>query len=86
MLIGRARRMGANYAFVVVSVAFLALLVFGWVVAGHQVGAASATVFAGLLRTVQGNYIQAFAFAGATGVLAALISLAIGRRSLPQTA
>lgn len=61
-------------------------VVFGWVVAGHQVGAASATMFAGLLRTIQGNYIQAFAFAGATGVFAALIALAIGRRSSPLPA
>jgi len=61
-------------------------VVFGWVVAGHQVGAASATMFAGLLRTIQGNYIQAFAFAGATGVVAALIALAIGRRAEPLPA
>jgi len=56
-------------------------VIFGWVVAGHQVGAASATMFAGLLRTVQGNYVQAFAFAGTMGVLAAFVALAIGRAS-----
>ncbi|MET0284713.1 MAG: MFS transporter [Polyangiales bacterium] len=55
-------------------------MIFGWIVAGHQVGAASATVFAGTLRTLQGNYIQAFARAGGAGVLAAFIALAVGRQ------
>ncbi len=54
-------------------------VVFGWIAAGHQIGAASAAVLAGTLRTVQGNYVEAFVLAGLTGVLAALLSLLIGR-------
>ena len=54
-------------------------LVFAWVVAGHQIGAASATMFAGAMRTLQGNYVQAFGIAGASGLVAALLALVIGR-------
>src|ERR1700752_2222193 len=55
-------------------------LVFGWVVAGHQLGAASAAFFAGFMRSAEGNYLQAFMLAGATGIVAAVLSLMIGRR------
>ncbi|BCP54047.1 MFS transporter [Kaistia sp. 32K] len=55
-------------------------IVFGWIAAGHQLGAASAAYFAGYMRTAQGNYLDAFLIAGATGILAALLSLMIGRR------
>jgi predicted MFS family arabinose efflux permease len=55
-------------------------IVFGWIAAGHQIGAASAAYLAGYMRTVEGNYFNAFLIAGATGVLAALLSLLIGRR------
>jgi predicted MFS family arabinose efflux permease len=56
-----------------------AAMVFGWIVAGHQLGAGSAAMFAGTLRSIQGDYIAAFAIAGSVGVLAALISLCVGR-------
>ncbi|RXT43430.1 MFS transporter [Bradyrhizobium betae] len=55
-------------------------LIFGWVVAGHQLGAACAAFFAGFMRSSQGDYLQAFMIAGATGLVAALLSLMIGRR------
>ena len=55
-------------------------LVFGWVVAGHQLGAACAAFFAGFMRSAQGDYLQAFMIAGATGIVAAVLSLMIGRR------
>jgi len=55
-------------------------LIFGWVVAGHQLGAASAAFFAGFMRSTQGDYLQAFMIAGATGIVAAVLSLMIGRR------
>jgi len=55
-------------------------LVFGWVVAGHQLGAACAAFFAGFVRSAQGDYLQAFMIAGATGIVAAVLSLMIGRR------
>lgn len=55
-------------------------IVFGWIVAGHQVGAASAAFMAGALRTSQGSYLEAFMIAGATGFIAAVIALRVGRR------
>jgi MFS family permease len=55
-------------------------LIFGWVVAGHQLGAACAAFFAGFMRSTQGDYLQAFMIAGATGIVAAVLSLMIGRR------
>ncbi|MBX6322428.1 MAG: MFS transporter [Rhodospirillaceae bacterium] len=60
-----------------------AAVLFGWIAAGHQLGAASASYFAGFMRTVQGNYLEAFVIAGATGVAAAILSLLI-RRPAPQ--
>ena len=60
-------------------------MVFGWVVAGHQVGAATAALLAGNWRTVQGDYVQAFSVAGATGLLAALLALTIGLGRRPPT-
>jgi MFS family permease len=62
-------------------------VVFGWIVAGHQIGAASAAILAGALRTIQGDYLEAFVIAGLTGLVAAVISLWIGRGKLrPATA
>jgi predicted MFS family arabinose efflux permease len=57
-----------------------ASIVFGWVVACHQVGAAFAAYAAGVLRTVTGSYTLAFFSAGALCVIASLIVLPIGRR------
>ena len=57
-----------------------AAMVFGWVLAGHQLGAACAAFLAGYLRTLQGDYVDAFLFAGATGIIAAGIALLIGRQ------
>jgi len=54
-------------------------IVFGWVVAGHQMGAASAAYLAGFLRSVQGSYLQSFMISGLVGVAAAFMSLAIAR-------
>jgi len=57
-------------------------IVFGWVVAAHQVGAACAAYGAGALRTVTGSYTLAFFSAGALCVIAALVVLPIGKRKL----
>jgi predicted MFS family arabinose efflux permease len=54
-------------------------VVFGWVVAGHQVGAAAAAFMAGVLRVQLGSYLTPFVIAGATGVVAAFLALRIGR-------
>ena len=58
-------------------------IVFGWIVAGHQLGAASAAFFAGAMRTVQGDYFYAFIIAGLTGVVAAVLALRIGVARAP---
>jgi predicted MFS family arabinose efflux permease len=62
-------------------------VIFGWIAAGHQIGAASAAFFAGYMRTLQGDYLQAFVIAGSTGVVAAVLALAIrGARPVPAPA
>jgi predicted MFS family arabinose efflux permease len=57
-----------------------AAMVFGWILAGHQLGAACAAFMAGYLRTLQGDYVDAFVFAGSTGIIAAAVALLIGRQ------
>ena len=52
-------------------------VVFGWVFASHQVGAAIAAVGAGAIRDTQGSYDLAWFMAGGLCVVAALLSLAI---------
>jgi predicted MFS family arabinose efflux permease len=61
-------------------------LVFGWVFAGHQIGAAFAAFGAGLSRTLLSTYLPAFFFAGALCVVAAVIVLAIARVPKPAIA
>jgi predicted MFS family arabinose efflux permease len=55
-------------------------LVFGWIFAAHQVGAALATTVAGIIRTTEGSYDRAFVLAGALCVMAAVAVLFAGRR------
>jgi hypothetical protein len=50
-------------------------LVFGWVFAGHQLGAATAAFGAGLSRTVLATYLPAFIVAGALCIVAAGLTL-----------
>ncbi|MGH9021904.1 MAG: MFS transporter, partial [Acidimicrobiia bacterium] len=52
-------------------------LVFGWVFASHQVGAAVAATAAGVVRTSLGSYDLAWFLAGALCILAAGLSLAV---------
>jgi sugar phosphate permease len=54
-------------------------LVFGWVFAAHQLGAATAAFGAGLSRTVLSTYLPAFFAAGALCLLAAGLALLLGR-------
>jgi MFS family permease len=61
-------------------------LVFGWIFAGHQAGAAFAAFGAGLSRTVLATYLPAFFFAGALCVIAAVIVLLISRTPKPVLA
>jgi len=63
-----------------------AAMVFGWIVVGHQIGAAAAAFMAGYLRTLQGDYVDAFVLAGATGILAAALTLLMRRHGAADTA
>ncbi len=58
-------------------------LVFGWIFAGHQLGAATAAFGAGLSRTVLLSYLPAFFAAGALCIIAATLTLAISRPPKP---
>lgn len=62
-------------------------VVFGWILAGHQLGAAVAASGAGVLRTTLDGYLEAFLIAGAACIVTALFVLCIGRRAgTPQPA
>jgi sugar phosphate permease len=54
-------------------------LVFGWIFAGHQIGAGAAAFGAGLSRTLLASYLPAFFIAGALCIIAALTALSISR-------
>lgn len=56
-------------------------IVFGWIAAGHQAGAATAAITAGVLRAAEGRYLEAFVLAGFTGFAAAIASLMIRRQT-----
>ncbi|OIQ97924.1 putative MFS-type transporter YhjX [mine drainage metagenome] len=61
-------------------------ILFGWIAAGHQLGAATAALGAGILRGEYQSYLQSFLIAGAACVLiAAVLSTAatLRRRSQP---
>jgi sugar phosphate permease len=55
-------------------------IVFGWVFASHQLGAAIAATGAGAIRDVAGTYDLAWYLAGGLCAVAALMSARIGRR------
>jgi sugar phosphate permease len=64
-------------------------LVFGWVFAGHQLGAAAAAFGAGLSRTALESYLPAFFAAGGLCLIAAALALTLGggeRRAAPNLA
>jgi predicted MFS family arabinose efflux permease len=52
-----------------------AAILFGWISAGHQMGAATAAFGAGLLRSELDTYLHAFLIAGAACVLVAIALL-----------
>jgi sugar phosphate permease len=54
-------------------------LVFGWVLASHQIGAALAASVAGLIRTNEGSYDHAFLIAGGLCLVTAIGVLFAGR-------
>lgn len=59
-------------------------IIFGWIVVGHQIGAAAAAFGAGLIRQETGSYSPAFIAAGAFAVLASFVVLKLPalRRSI----
>ncbi|HAT29306.1 MAG TPA: MFS transporter [Janthinobacterium sp.] len=61
-------------------------MVFGWVFAGHQLGAAVAAYGAGRVRTLMMTYNPALYAAGAACLVAALMVMAIRRQRTPAQA
>ena len=55
-------------------------IMFGWIAAGHQVGAALTAFGAGWIRTNLGDYRIAFWGSGGLCLLAAVLALQVGRR------
>ncbi|VVE89805.1 MFS transporter [Pandoraea bronchicola] len=55
----------------------MAPIVFGWIVAGHQLGAATAALVAGSLRATLGNYTMASMLSGGVCILGAFMVLRI---------
>ena len=55
-------------------------VLFGWILASHQIGAAAAALFAGLSRTATGSYLDSFVTAGFVAVVAAFLALTIGTK------
>ncbi|MFS2150759.1 MFS transporter [Rhizobium sp. Rhizsp42] len=54
-------------------------LVFGWIFAAHQLGAATAAYGAGLSRTELQSYLPAFFIAGAFCILAAILCITLNK-------
>jgi len=54
-------------------------IMFGWIAASHQLGAALAAFVAGALRVELGTYLAAFVLSGLLCLIAALMVLFIGR-------
>jgi len=54
-------------------------VVFGWIFASHQIGAATAAFGAGLTRSLTNSYLPAFFFAGSMCLVAAGIVWLIRR-------
>jgi predicted MFS family arabinose efflux permease len=61
-------------------------VVFGWIVAGHQLGAASAALVGGLLRNSLGTYTVATMISGGLCLIAAITVLRIHRHKKPELA
>lgn len=60
-----------------------AAIMFGWIVAGHQLGAGLTAYLAGVVRTITLSYDAAFISSGILCMLAATVVLFIGRTHAP---
>jgi predicted MFS family arabinose efflux permease len=58
-------------------------IVFGWIYASHQLGAAFAAWAGGAIRSSYGDYRYAFIAAGATCLVAAMMVMRIARPHVP---
>lgn len=58
-----------------------ASIMFGWIVAAHQLGAATAALGAGTIRSWMGDYQRAFLLSGGLCLITAAFVLQIGRTS-----
>jgi predicted MFS family arabinose efflux permease len=61
-------------------------IMFGWCLAAHQVGAATAAASAGAVRTHAGDYNAAFWFSGGVCMVAALLVLQINKGGVSSAA
>jgi len=61
-------------------------IMFGWILVGHQLGAAFAAFSAGYIRQELGTYHPAFVVAGVFGVVAGVTVLGLGQRAKRQLA
>ncbi len=59
-------------------------IVYGWIGAGHQMGAAVAAFGAGVLRVQTNRYVEAFVLAGLACLVSAIMALLIRRGSAPR--
>ncbi|MES2453111.1 MAG: MFS transporter [Pseudomonadota bacterium] len=53
-------------------------IVFGWILVGHQIGAATAAFGAGVIREQTGSYLPAFLISGGFAVAASVLIVATG--------
>ena len=60
-------------------------VMFGWIAAGHQVGAALTALSAGWVRTTLGDYQLAFWSSGALCLLAAILALQVRGHAIGRT-
>ena len=60
-------------------------VIYGWIMVTHQVGSAMAAYGSGVLRTLAGDYTDAFWISGALCMIAALMVLRIGRKKPSAT-
>ena len=60
-------------------------IIFGWIVAGHQLGAASATLLAGAMRNSIGSYTYSSMLMGTACIVAAVMVLRIQGHTMEHT-
>src|SRR5471032_2188454 len=61
-----------------------AAIMFGWILAGHQLGAAVTAFLAGLIRTITLSYDAAFISSGILCIVASFLVLFIGAKKVPK--